>query len=80
MVGFEPTSDTSRPKEGSRSMSSTTGEGRQTRLQLMTTRKQRSITSTIAYIYAHTINLVHTDISTNSKLSQQVDAILSKEL
>ena len=34
LVGFEPTSDTSRPKEGSRSMSSTTGEGRQTRHQV----------------------------------------------
>ena len=33
LVGFEPTSDTSRPKEGSRSMSSTTGEGRWKRLQ-----------------------------------------------
>ena len=29
MAGFEPASDTSKPKEGSRSMSSTTGEGRQ---------------------------------------------------
>ena len=28
MAGFEPASDTSKPKEGSRSMSSTTGEGR----------------------------------------------------
>ena len=31
MAGFEPASDTSKPKEGSRSMSSTTGEGRETK-------------------------------------------------
>ena len=31
MAGFEPASDTSKPKEGSRSMSSTTGEGRKTK-------------------------------------------------
>ena len=30
MAGFEPASDTSKPKEGSRSRSATTGEGRKT--------------------------------------------------